>query len=64
MAVATGGMVFGEEGSDLKIEDVQLHDLGQVNKSISNTFWLNLIVIDWNTDDEYCYPCPMISSCG
>ena len=38
MAVATGGMVFGEEGSDLKIEDVQLHDLGQVNKSISNTF--------------------------
>ena len=38
MAVATGGMVFGEEGSDLKIEDVQLHDLGQVNKSISTHF--------------------------
>merc|ERR1711944_299800 len=32
MAVATGGMVFGEEGSDLKIEDVQLHDLGQVGE--------------------------------
>merc|ERR1711899_186706 len=29
---ATGGMVFGEEGSDLKIEDVQLHDLGQVGE--------------------------------
>merc|ERR1712018_592852 len=32
MAVATGGLVFGEEGSDLKIEDVQLHDLGQVGE--------------------------------
>merc|ERR1712088_138874 len=32
MAVATGGMVFGGEGSDLKIEDVQLHDLGQVGE--------------------------------
>ena len=30
MAIATGGLVFGEEGSDIKIEDVQLHDLGQV----------------------------------
>merc|ERR1711923_369228 len=32
MAIATGGMVFGEEGSDIKIEDVQLHDLGQVGE--------------------------------
>merc|ERR1712088_1057839 len=32
MAVATGGMVFGGEGSDIKIEDVQLHDLGQVGE--------------------------------
>merc|ERR1711872_978882 len=29
MAIATGGLVLGEEGSDIKIEDVQLHDLGQ-----------------------------------
>ena len=32
MAVSTGGLVFGDEGSDLKIEDVQLHDLGQVSR--------------------------------
>merc|ERR1711997_1355982 len=32
MAIATGGLVFGEEGSDIKIEDVQLHDLGQVGE--------------------------------
>merc|ERR1711920_807089 len=32
MAVATGGLVFGDEGSDLKIEEVQLHDLGQVGE--------------------------------
>merc|ERR1712179_870903 len=32
MAVATGGLVFGDEGSDVKIEDVQLHDLGQVGE--------------------------------
>merc|ERR1712173_395066 len=32
MAIATGGLVFGDEGSDIKIEEVQLHDLGQVGK--------------------------------
>ena len=56
MAVATGGLVFGEEGSDLKIEEVQLHDLGQVINDICR------LILD--TDDEYCYPCPMINSCG
>merc|ERR1712020_479579 len=32
MAISTGGLVFGDEGSDLKIEEVQLHDLGQVGE--------------------------------
>ena len=32
MAIATGGLVFGAEGSDIKIEEVQLHDLGQVSR--------------------------------
>jgi len=30
MAIATGGLVFGEEALELKLEDVQLSDLGQV----------------------------------
>ncbi len=30
MAVAAGGVVFGQEGTDLKLEDVQPHDFGQV----------------------------------
>ena len=30
MAVATGGVVFGDEAELHKIEDVQLHDFGQV----------------------------------
>ena len=30
MAIATGGVVFGTEGSDLKLEDIQAQDLGQV----------------------------------
>ena len=30
MAIATGGVVFGTEGADLKLEDVQAQDLGQV----------------------------------
>ena len=30
MAIATGGIVFGEEGSDLKLEDVQAQDFGKV----------------------------------
>merc|ERR1712001_521078 len=29
---ATGGLVFGDEGSDIKLEDIQLHDLGQVGE--------------------------------
>ena len=37
MAVATGGLVFGDEGSDLKLEDIQLHDLGQVSGGCSLT---------------------------
>merc|ERR1719249_387565 len=32
MAVATGGVVFGDEGSDLKLEDIQPHDFGQVGE--------------------------------
>ena len=31
MAIATGGLVFGEEALEMKLEDVQLHDLGQVD---------------------------------
>ena len=34
MAISTGGIVFGEEGSDLKLEDVQIQDFG---KARSNT---------------------------
>ena len=30
MAIATGGVVFGTEGADLKLEDIQAQDLGQV----------------------------------
>ncbi len=30
MAIATGGIVFGEEGSDLKLEDIQIQDFGKV----------------------------------
>lgn len=32
MAVATGGLVFGDEANLIKIEDVQIHDLGQVGE--------------------------------
>ena len=32
MAVATGALVFGDEATLVKIEDVQIHDLGQVGE--------------------------------
>ena len=35
MAIATGGLVFGEEGSDLKLEDVQIQDFGRVRMCFS-----------------------------
>jgi len=34
MAISTGGMVFGEEGSDLKLEDVQMNDFGKVGEVV------------------------------
>ncbi len=34
IAAATGGLVFGDEGADVKIEDVQIHDLGQVGEVV------------------------------
>ncbi|CAO2616082.1 60 kDa heat shock protein, mitochondrial, partial [Lemmus lemmus] len=34
MAIATGGAVFGEEGLNLNLEDVQAHDLGKVGEVI------------------------------
>lgn len=30
MAISTGGLIFGDEGMEVKLEDIQLHDLGQV----------------------------------
>ncbi|XP_025831844.1 heat shock protein 60A-like [Agrilus planipennis] len=32
MAIATGGIVFGDEANVVKLEDVQLADLGQVGE--------------------------------
>ena len=34
MAVATGGMVFGTEGHDVKVEDIQIQDFGQIGEVI------------------------------
>merc|ERR1719290_735914 len=34
MAIATGGIVFGDEGSDIKLEDVQIQDFGKVGEVI------------------------------
>jgi chaperonin GroEL len=34
MAIATGGLVFGEEGSDLKLEDIQAQDFGKVGEVV------------------------------
>merc|ERR1712165_144994 len=32
MAISTGGMVFGTDETDLKLEDIQIHDFGQVGE--------------------------------
>lgn len=34
MAIATGGIVFGDEANTIKMEDVQLSDLGQVGEIV------------------------------
>ena len=45
MAIATGGLVFGDEGSDIKLEDVQMHDLGQVTWGKPKNFFIKGIVL-------------------
>jgi chaperonin GroEL len=32
MAIATGGLVFGDEGTDIKLEDIQLQDFGRIGE--------------------------------
>lgn len=50
MAIAAGGCVFGAEGSDLKLEDIQLHDFGQVmRKQIPRYF--SYFLFSFNCDD-------------
>jgi len=34
MAIAAGGIVFGDEAADVKLEDIQLQDFGRVIKFI------------------------------
>jgi Chaperonin GroEL (HSP60 family) len=34
MAISTGGIVFGDEASTVKLEDVQVSDLGQVGEIV------------------------------
>lgn len=34
MAIATGGIVFGDEANVVKLEDVQVSDLGQVGEIV------------------------------
>lgn len=34
MAIATGGIVFGQEGNELKIEDIKPGDLGEVKEAV------------------------------
>lgn len=34
MANATGGLVFGDEANLVKLEDIQLHDFGQVGEVV------------------------------
>lgn len=32
MAISTGGLVFGTDGTEVKLEDIQVHDFGQVGE--------------------------------
>lgn len=40
MAIASGGAVFDSEGTDLKLEDIQAHDFGQVSSTTTDQFQL------------------------
>lgn len=47
MAIATGGVVFGQEGNELKLEDIKQGDLGQVKEVVitkDDTLLLKVII--------------------
>lgn len=49
MAIATGGIVFGDEASPVKLEDLQLQDLGQVGEVLitkDDTLFLKVSVLN------------------
>ncbi len=46
MAVAAGGAVFDSEGTDLKLEDIQMQDFGQVRSTRNSDCKSSLYSID------------------
>ena len=46
MAIATGGMVFGTEGVDVKLEDIQVQDFGQIGEVFY--FFIKSLPKRWN----------------
>ena len=51
MAVACGGLVFGDEAADVKLEDIQLQDFGRVrcpyNLSLNRDCFLTKTSVIW-----------------
>lgn len=48
MAIATGGVVFGQEGNEIKIEDIKQGDFGEVKEVVitkDDTLLLKVIFI-------------------
>jgi chaperonin GroEL len=60
MAIATGGIVFGDEANTIKMEDVQLSDLGQVGEIVitkDDTLILKVTAYDRDVvEDLYIHP--------
>merc|ERR1719430_2084130 len=50
MAIASGGLVFGTEGSDIKLEDIQIQDL-EITERTQCRIW-PLLLEDWSSEQR------------
>lgn len=55
MAIATGGVVFGQEGNEIKIEDIKAGDFGQVKEVVITKDDTLLLKVSFLFFHSLCY---------
>lgn len=55
MAIATGGVVFGQEGNELKLEDIKASDFGEVKEVVITKDDTLLLKVNLLIHSHFCF---------